>query len=184
MSTVLTARARRMRRDAGRVPRLASHQRATTYRRATRRDAPAIHALIAAHQDEGHLLPRTQEEIVFHAPRFIVAVRHDSVVGCAELAPLGAVTAEVRSLVVDRSARGDGLGARLVRTLRQRASAQGFERLCAFTHDATYFVRLGFEVVPHDAVPEKIARDCVSCALFQRCGQHAVVLPLGERARG
>jgi hypothetical protein len=37
--------------------------------------------------------------------------------------------------------------------------------------------------VPHTWVPEKIARDCTSCALFRRCGQHALVLPLTSDAR-
>jgi hypothetical protein len=50
--------------------------------------------------------------------------------------------------------------------------------LCAFTHEPARFVRLGFTIVPHIWVPEKIARDCTSCALFRHCGQYAVMLPL------
>jgi N-acetylglutamate synthase-like GNAT family acetyltransferase len=154
-------------------------------RAATRGDAPAIHALIQAHLEEGHLLPRSLDELVVHAPRFVVAVRHGSgrgtqtqVVGCAELAPLSGTVAEVRSLVVDRSARGVGLGRHLLDHLHRKARLEGFEKLCAFTHDAGYFVRKGFSIVPHAWVPEKIARDCHQCALFRRCGQHAVVLAL------
>ncbi len=154
-------------------------------RTATRADAPAIHALIEAHVAEGHLLPRSLEELSVHAPRFVVAVHGDQgcgasprIVGCAELAPLSAGVAEVRSLVVDRAARELGLGRRLLDQLQRQARLDGFEKLCAFTHDAGYFVRKGFSIVPHVWVPEKIARDCHQCALFRRCGQHAVVLPL------
>jgi hypothetical protein len=50
--------------------------------------------------------------------------------------------------------------------------------LCAFTHQPSHFVRLGFSIVPHVWVPEKIARDCVSCSLFRQCGQYAVSLQL------
>ncbi len=39
-------------------------------------------------------------------------------------------------------------------------------------------MRLGFSIVPHTWVPEKIARDCYSCPLFRNCGQYAVVLDL------
>ena len=37
---------------------------------------------------------------------------------------------------------------------------------------------MGFTIVPHMWVPEKIAHDCTSCPLFRRCGQYAVTLPL------
>lgn len=151
-------------------------------RSATRKDAPALHALIQAHLAEGHLLPRTQDDLAAHAPRFIVAVRRSrrksEIVGCAELAPLSTSVAEVRSLVVDQSARDLGIGRQLVDQLQRRAVVAGFDQLCAFTHNSEYFVRKGFTVVPHSAVPEKIEQDCRSCALFPRCGQHAVVLPL------
>jgi amino-acid N-acetyltransferase len=154
-----------------------------TLRTATAADAPALHALIEAHLVEGHLLPRTLEELTAHASRFLVAVRRQPgrsaiVVACAELAPLSAQVAEVRSLVVDRSARAMGIGRSLINALRTRAIQTGFDRLCAFTHDAGYFVRKGFSIVPHHWVPEKIATDCAHCALFRKCGQYAVLLPL------
>ena len=149
-----------------------------SFRSATPAEAPALHALISAHLEEGHLLPRQLGELTVHAPRFVVAVRGHEIVGCAELAPLSASVAEVRSLVVDRHARALGIGRELVGELRRRARRDGFEKLCAFTHDAGYFVRMGFSLVPHVWVPEKIAQDCHSCSLFRRCGQHAVILPL------
>ena len=54
--------------------------------------------------------------------------------------------------------------------------------MCAFAHDAGFFVRLGFSIVPHTWVPEKIAHDCVACPLFRSCGQRALILPLDEPA--
>src|SRR4029434_4452800 len=53
-----------------------------------------------------------------------------------------------------------------------------FATLCAFTHEPSHFVRMGFTIVPHLWVPEKIAHDCAACALFHRCGQYAVTFPL------
>jgi amino-acid N-acetyltransferase len=156
-----------------------------TLRTATSADASAIHRLIEENLVEGHLLPRTLDELEVHAPRFVVAVMRkrgrgvcESVVACAELAPLSGSVAEVRSLVVDSAARSRGIGRRLIDELRRSARRAGFDQLCAFTHHAAYFVGKGFSIVPHTWVPEKIARDCVSCPLFRACGQHAVVLPL------
>lgn len=164
---------------------------ATTLRVAIAGDAPALHALITAHLEEGRLLPRSLGELADHAHRFVVAIQSDKsvaqsdqvdrIVGCAELAPLSKAVAEVRSLVVSHDARQSGLGHRMVEELGRRARREGFTRVCAFAHDARFFVRMGFSIVPHTWVLEKIAHDCHACPLFRNCGQYAIVLDL-ERA--
>ncbi len=169
-----SARPRSARRPAGRVRRAAS----VSYRSASIADAEALHTLITSDAGEGHLLPRALEELEVHAARFVVAVRRGRIVGCAELAPLSGAVAEIRSLVVVPGARGFGIGRELVSELHRRARRDGFGKLCAFTHDAGYFVRQGFSIVPHAWLPEKIALDCRGCAKFLRCGQHAVQLTL------
>ena len=149
-----------------------------TFRQATAADAAAVHRLISDNLEAGHLLPRTMDDVLEHAPRFVVADREGRVIACAELAPLSATVAEVRSLVVDQHARGNHIGPRLVTELASGAVSRGFATLCAFTHQPSHFVKMGFTIVPHMWVPEKIAHDCTSCPLFRRCGQYAVTLPL------
>jgi amino-acid N-acetyltransferase len=156
--------------------------RQVAIRAAAADDVEAIHDLIAEHMADGRLLPRRREDIAAHISRFIVAVHGRRVVACADLAPLSRGVAEVRSLVVSDVARSRGIGRRLVQELAARATASGFETLCAFTHVAGYFVHMGFSIVPHTWLPEKIEADCRSCSLFRRCGQYAVMLPL-VRAR-
>ena len=168
----------------GRKPRassgrsLKSAQPQIVLRAAAAADAPALHALIASHLEEGRLLPRTLDELTIHAPRFVVAVDGARIVGCAELAPLSPEVAEVRSLVVSRAARRLGVGIRMVEELSVRARREGYSRLTAFAHDPAFFVRRGFSIVPHTWVPEKIAHDCTACPLFRNCGQYAIVLEL------
>jgi len=147
-------------------------------RRGTTADVPAIAALIDANLAEGHLLPRTREDLAAHAHRFLVVTHGDAVVGCAELAPLSRAVAEVRSLVVDASCRGRGLGSRLVEALQRAARRDGFSTLCAFTHQPSHFIRLGFSIVPHPWLPEKLAMDCYACPKFRTCGQYAMALAL------
>jgi N-acetylglutamate synthase-like GNAT family acetyltransferase len=154
-----------------------------SFRNATGADAPQLFALIEAHTAEGHLLPRRLDELSTNAARFTVAAHGRTIVGCAELAPLSGRAAEVRSLVVAAPARGLGIGRALVADLEARGAREGFTSLCAFTHDPRFFVRLGFSLVPHAWVPEKIAHDCVGCAQFRRCGQSAVVRPLDHGTR-
>lgn len=152
-------------------------------------EARKLHALIQANLEEGHLLPRTLSELTVHAGRFVVAVRGRTIIGCAELAPLSARVAEVRSLAVAAKARGSHVGMMIVDELRTRARREGFEKLCAFTHAPGYFSRIGFSIVPHSWLLEKIFTDCVKCPHFRRCGQYGMVVPLdsafdGERAYG
>lgn len=178
---------RKRRASSGRS--LKSAQPQIVLRAAVAADAPALHALIASHLEEGRLLPRTLDELTIHAPRFVVAVTGSSaiapgaavdgqIVGCAELAPLSQDVAEVRSLVVSRGARRLGVGVRMVEELSVRARREGYSRLTAFAHDPAFFVRRGFSIVPHTWVPEKIALDCNACPLFRNCGQYAIALEL------
>src|SRR5882672_5462691 len=99
-----------------------------TIKRAEAKHAPVLHSLITANLEEGRLLPRTLEEISAHAERFTIVMRGRKLVGCAELAPLSAQTAEVRSLAVDSKERSHGVGTMLVGELRQRAHDEGFDR--------------------------------------------------------
>jgi amino-acid N-acetyltransferase len=149
-----------------------------TIKRAGPAHAPVLHALITANLEEGHLLPRALEELEVHAGRFTIVMRGKKVVGCAELAPLSAQVAEVRSLAVDAKERKHGIGTMLVDDLRRRAHEDGYDKLSAFTHAPGYFSQMGFSIVPHLWVPEKVFTDCVKCPMFRQCGQYAMVAPL------
>ena len=149
-----------------------------TLRTAGASDAKKLYALIQANLEEGHLLPRTLGELSIHAERFVVAVKARKIVGCAELAPLSPHVAEVRSLAVDSSARGSRVGVAIVDELRLRARREGYEKLCAFTHAPRYFIHMGFSIVPHLWLTEKVFTDCVKCPQFRSCGQYAMVVPL------
>jgi len=177
-SPVRVFRSRRAAMPPTRSRARVSASRQLVIRAATTADASAIHTLIDTHVADGHLLPRRRDEIAAHTSRFLVAVQGRRVVACADLAPLSRHAAEVRSLVVSNEIRSRGIGRRLVDELASRAAASGFETLCAFTHVAGYFVRMGFSIVPHTWLPEKIDADCRTCALFRSCGQYAVMLPL------
>jgi amino-acid N-acetyltransferase len=151
----------------------------TPLRPAAPADAAGILRLIEGNLAEGHLLPRTLDDVARYAHRFLVADDEAGrVVACAELAPLSAAVAEVRSLVVHATWRQRGLGSQLIAALGTEARRLGFSTLCAFTHGAGPFVRLGFSIVPHVWFPEKIAVDCTGCTKFRACGQFAMALSL------
>lgn len=146
-------------------------------------DAAALAAFINAHREEGHLLPRTEDDVRARAARFVVAEIDAEIRACAELVPLSDRLAEVRSLVVSGELRRHGVATQLVDRLRDQARNEGFRSLLALAHDPRFFIRHNFSIVPHEWLPEKVARDCVGCALFRQCGQYALLLPLAAARR-
>ena len=144
-----------------------------------RSHARRLHALIETNREEGHLLPRDLGELTAHVERFVVAVDgRGAIVACGELAPLSHTLAEIRSLVVTQTRRGSGIGRSIVTELRLRARRHGYDDLCVFAHQPAYFAHMGFSIVPHTWLPEKIAANCGTCALFRHCGQFAMVTDL------
>jgi amino-acid N-acetyltransferase len=156
-----------------------------TLRTAVRGDARKIHELIERHVQEGRLLPRELGELSVHIDRFVVGVDgRGSIVACGELAPLSHALAEIRSLVVSGTRRGAGVGRTVVDELRSRARVDGYDELCVFTHQPAYFAHMGFSIVPHTWLPEKISANCRTCELFRRCGQYAMVAHLEPYREG
>jgi amino-acid N-acetyltransferase len=148
-------------------------------RTAVRSDARKICELIERNRQAGHLLPRELSELTARIDRFVVGVDgRGAIIACGELAPLSAALAEIRSLVVSDTRRGEGLGRRIVDALKVRAQSAGYGDLCVFAHEPAYFAQMGFSIVPHTWLPEKITADCRTCPLFRQCKQFAMVMDL------
>ena len=141
-----------------------------------------IHDLIQRNQQRDTCC-RATSRISAHAERFVVAVDgRGSIVACGELAPLSHSLAEVRSLVVGRS-NAERAWAGASWTNFVGAPRLRVRDLCVFAHQPAYFAQMGFSIVPHTWLPEKIAADCRSCALFRRCRQFAMVTDLDSVRR-
>ena len=144
-------------------------------------DAAAVHRVVAHYAGEGLLLPRTEAEIRERIGRFLVLVekrgKEEKVLGCVALEPYGADLAEIRSLAVAPDVRGQGrnVGDRLMKAAMDTARRRKIARLFAVTHRPDFFARYGFRPGPRQAVPEKIARDCVGCPKERKCTLVATV---------
>jgi len=122
----------------------------------TAEDAPAVHQLIAANVANGHLLPRTPEEIAMHIERFVVAIVGGELTGCGELAPLSDDVAEVRSLVVDEACREAG-ATQITRAANEaeRDDVWNVRRQLSLALRATGLLKINHDVVvPRGRVPQ------------------------------
>lgn len=148
---------------------------APAIRAATGDDVPAIIGLLAGYARMGNLLPRSRSEIKANIDWFRVAQSGANVIGCGALEIFTPELAEIRSLVVNGSHKGSGVGRLLVERLAADARGRGHRRLMALTYSPGFFHRLGFKTVPKERFPEKIWGICVNCYKFQHCDEIAVL---------
>jgi amino-acid N-acetyltransferase len=102
------------------------------------------------------------------------------VVGCVALSVLWADLAEVRSLAVDESCRGKGIGTRLVEWSIDEARRLQIRRIMALTYEKAFFEKLGFDMVDKDTLPLKVWSDCVRCPKKDGCDEIAMVKFLSD----
>lgn len=151
-------------------------------RRAQIADVPAATKIINDAAEYGLMLPRSLASMYENIRDFHVAVDPDTgaVVGVCGLQIVWANLAEVYALAVEPSARGRGIGRRLVEACIEEAGALGIKRLMTLTYQRPFFDRLGFEVVDRQQLPLKVWSECVRCPKNQACDEIAMIRVLAE----
>ena len=143
-------------------------------RKAILQDARQIHRLLLNYAKDGLVLSRSLMEIFEAIRDFYVFVEGDRVVGAAALNICWEDLAEVRSLVVDESFAGRGIGKHLVEACLSEARTLGIGRVFALTYQQVFFEKLGFSVIEKSELPQKIWGDCIKCAKFPECDEVAL----------
>ena len=156
-------------------------------RRAKVRDIPALLQLINGYAQAQIMLPRTEFEMAENVRDFVVAYAGGRLVGCGALHFYSPTSAEVRSLAVDPTHKGGGIGRTIVEALEKEARDHDLESLFAFTYVPGFFRKLGFAEVERGELPLKAWKDCLKCPKFTACDEIAMVKPLqpgAELGRG
>jgi amino-acid N-acetyltransferase len=143
-------------------------------RKAILQDARQIHRLLLNYAKDGLVLSRSLMEIFEAIRDFYVFVEGERVVGAAALNICWEDLAEVRSLVVDESFAGHGIGKHLVEACLSEARTLGIGRVFALTYQQAFFEKLGFSVIEKSELPQKIWGDCIKCAKFPECDEIAL----------
>lgn len=154
-----------------------------TVRKATMQDVPDIHRLITYHAELKRMLFRSHADLYEHLRDFFVCVEpqpdgSERVSGSAALELVWRDLAEIKSLAVDETRRGQGIGTRLVAAAVAEARTLSLARVFALTRDQPFFAKQGFQVVEKETLPHKVWTDCVRCPLQEHCDEIAVVYDL------
>lgn len=149
-------------------------------RKARMQDVKTIHSLLMERAKLHELLPRSFSELYSHLRDFFVLADKNGpeVYGCCALSITWEDLAEVRSLVVDTSARNGGWGRRLLEACLSEAVTLGIYRVFTLTYIPDFFAKQGFRLVEKDVLPQKVWADCIHCVKFPECDEIAMLMDL------
>ena len=153
-----------------------------TLHKAKLSDIPAMQLLVTQEIKDGIILDRTNDEIATNIRSYVLAKNKDVLVGYTALHIHSKRVAEIRSLIVDASYRGESIGKRMVEFTLQEAKDLGVEEdVLVLTYLPIFFEKLHFKEINKEVIPEhKIWADCIKCIHFPVCNEVALIYKLAS----
>jgi len=155
--------------------------RSDMLRKARIGDVKTIHRMINSSSSKGEMLPRSLMDIYGSLRDFFVYIDEgsDTVMGACAMNIIWENLAEIRSLYVDESCRGRGIGRNLVEACISEAITLQLYRIFTLTYQGEFFRKMGFRVVDRLTLSEKIWTDCFRCAKYPDfCDEIAMIIEL------
>ncbi len=144
-------------------------------RPATVHDVPRIAQIINSHAELGKMLFKSYAQLYEDLRDFAVLEQDGQIRGCVGLTIIWADLAEVRSLAVDGTYLGQGIGRQLVQWTIQEARRLHIRRVMSLTYEQSFFEKMGFVVVEKQTLPLKVWSDCVRCPKREDCDEIAMI---------
>ncbi|HSA50702.1 MAG TPA: amino-acid N-acetyltransferase [Yinghuangia sp.] len=132
-----------------------------TIRRARTADVAAIRRLVDDYAGKRILLDKPTVTLFEDVQEFWVAERDadQAVVACGALHVMWEDLAEVRTLAVDTTCRGHGLGHLVLAKLLETARRLGVRRIFCLTFEVDFFARHGFVEIDATPVDPEVYRE-------------------------
>ncbi len=147
-------------------------------RKAKPKDMVRVHELINLYAKEGLLLPVSLNSLYDNVRDFWVFEVDGKIVGCSALHITWEDLAEIRSLAVEPSFRGKGIGKKLVEACLEEARSLEIKRVFVLTYQVEFFKKLGFGEIEKGLLPHKVWTDCLNCPKFPNCDETAMIKEL------
>jgi amino-acid N-acetyltransferase len=143
-------------------------------------DIPQMQTLVIGEVKDGIILNRTEDEVATNIRSYVLAKDEGKLVGYTALHIHSKRLAEIRSLIVDKSYRGQNVGKRMVKFTLEEAKALGVEEdVLVLTYLPQFFEKLNFNEINKEVIPEhKIWADCIKCIHFPVCNVVALIYKL------
>ncbi|MDP8217018.1 MAG: N-acetyltransferase [Candidatus Kaelpia imicola] len=137
-----------------------------------------IYNLINEAAKEYDVLPRALGYIYENIRDFWVISGKNEIIGCIALHFTWEDLAEIKSLVLDSSFKGDNMGASLIVEALREAQRYKVKKVFVLTFIPEYFKKFGFEKVDKSKLPHKIWAECINCPKFPNCNEEAMIKEL------
>ncbi len=147
-------------------------------RKAKIEDIKGIQKVISDFAKKDLMLPRSLNELYENIRDFWVAEDKKRITACAALHISWDDLAEIKSVAVERSKQGKGLGRILVSACLEEAVELGARRVFVLTYRPDYFKKFGFKRIKQSQLPHKIWAECINCCKFPDCREIAMVKKL------
>lgn len=141
-------------------------------------DIPAMREIVDIEVKKGIILDRSEDEMAnaIRSYHLVRSKQSGEIVGFCALYIYSKDLAEIRSLVIKESFRGQGLGSMLVESALSEGRMLGVKEVLVLTYRANLFQRLGFDIIEKSFLPNhKIWADCIKCKHFPICDEVALI---------
>ena len=108
------------------------------------------------------LLGKERVELYESVQEFLVAEDSSGkVIGCGALHVMWEDLGEVRTLAIEGSHQGKGIGKKILESLLERAKGLGLKRIFCLTFEVEFFSKLGFEPISESPVAPEVYAELV-----------------------
>lgn len=147
--------------------------------RAQMENIPEMKRLIDEFAARNAMLSRSLNSMYQNVRDYFVCIDDDGkIVGCTALHVVWADLAEVKSVAVDESCHGKGVGRQLVEAAIEDARSLHLPRVFCLTYVPDFFEKLDFRVVDKAELPHTVWAECVNCVKFPDCDEIAMIRDL------
>ena len=130
-----------------------------TVRPAKTSDIKTIRHIIDINKASRRMLEKETVTLYETVQEFVVAELNGEVIGCGALHVLWEDLAEVRTVGVDESVRGKGVGHKILEELIERAKKVGVKRIFCLTFETEFFGRHGFVEIEGTPVSQEVYKE-------------------------
>ena len=142
-------------------------------------DIQQMQSIVKEEVANGTILYRSDDEIATNIRSYTIAIKDEKVIGYGALHIHTKELAEIRSLIVEKTFRGTGIGGKIVKKLLEEAKSLKLKDIFTLTYEKEFFEKLGFCEIPKESLPEqKIWADCIKCKHFPVCNEVSLIINL------
>ncbi len=138
-------------------------------------DIKQIQSLINSYARQGLMIARSLNELYENIRDFWVCASNGKILGCSAVHVSWENLVEIKSVAVDKSVQGKGIGTKLLKACLVEAKELGAKKVFTLTYIPEFFRRFGFRKVEHASLPHKIWAECINCPKFPDCQEIALI---------